>query len=1582
MASSELNIKITALDHASKSLKSIQSGIIRLVGAVVALGAAFRAIAFPAKSAAAFELEMANVAKTTGFTEGQIAGLSDTLVDMSKKMSVSATGLANVAAIAGQLGLGSFGVDAIAEFTKSVAIASVTLGLTTEKTAEFGAQITSIFNLDPQNIEQVFSTLNELSNTSVATGGQIADIVKRIGTVGGATLQQTSALAAFWRDMGVQVEVAGTSTVKVFSNMTAKANEFAETAGVSTTRWLELMEQDAVSALKLVTSNLYAMDRAQRDATAKELFGGGRILSTFTKLIDEAGNGYARLNGHLETARTSYDAGTSSIEEYEKVMNTLSKQTTVMFNAVGALAIEMGDNLTPTILRAVKAFTEFVNSDSGADFFLQVSEGIKGIINGLVDAITYLASWGNGWVQILSAVGVAFKAIIGISIAKWVLGLVNGLTAASAAVAKYATWDALLAKSSANTTKAKAAETKVTAELTKSQIAHAAVSDKVVATYARVVATTKRIVAAKLEQTKAEYALLTAQTQTLPSTAEITAARIRLTETTLAVAAAERANTLALKSSSAAQLEAAKSSAILNSTRKIGALGTRPFANLATSAAKATTAVSLLKAGLSRFAAFITGPWGVVAAGIVIFREQLLKLFGVELKTTADIDVEQQLRIDKRKAQEEFEKAMRTISDIGYSVTAKSKIPLKVPLETSVETDKVAYADQLLKDLYEATSLVDAVDVVSEALNDAASATVGALDFDFKVNLSADAGDANALNVQAISEDLQRATLELDGLLADQSISMSGYIAGVEEHTNALKAEVQLLAQDYIQAVNIFEEGFNTDLAGSTIEELKTLKFNALADSVSGVREVTLETIEAFEDLIENRAHLNSVLADQAAAELQVEKNAKAAANAVGLVAAVRVSNLTLELRQLQKDLEAVDKQKAQTKATDPIDDALVKEGKSLRLEIAELEKKVNEEINRTKVKSTRTILKGLAEQKLATAQVTAETLKNADATDKNGRSLEQINAEQVANLSEMISKRAILNVQIQEFDSYSSSAIDTAKAMDGAWDNIHKTIRSMNKSMEDFGSTIDEIVRKRALSEGQDTFDLGIDKELEEQLDKIAKKYDALVDKAKDQTAGGAGGFSVFSGGKDTVEELEKQRDAAIEAAKAKADGIKLTEEQRLKEAEVTKAVSDQKAAQEKLRSIIEDISATEDAGGFEGADGVNKYRDAMDRLKDAQEEVNAASDTTRASLKDLARTEGLDPSKVVEYKNAIKELDTAGIDLTRSQAALGTALAASTEELVKAERGKLTSVYQGLNTQINAITNGFPALVNAVNKATAEADIAAKGYGKMAGSMQEVITKIQEMQTAGSPFSGLIQPTAEFSNSIKNLGDIFNDVATTPNIEAGIVIKDGAAESIKAQLDAVAETGFGVEAGVVVTGFTDSKGGNSFILDKVEIAPDAELLKTSTSEIIDGQKYFFKADTPVLRKSLEESFKDAFNVKVNITGGTGIENNASGGSISGSGSGTSDSILSWLSNGEYVIRAASVAKFGTSFFDMLNAGALPKFASGGLNGSSGAGAVTASTRDTIDLNFNSNGTTYTLQGERQQAAAIVNMFKNMSRG
>ncbi len=73
-------------------------------------------------------------------------------------------------------------------------------------------------------------------------------------------------------------------------------------------------------------------------------------------------------------------------------------------------------------------------------------------------------------------------------------------------------------------------------------------------------------------------------------------------------------------------------------------------------------------------------------------------------------------------------------------------------------------------------------------------------------------------------------------------------------------------------------------------------------------------------------------------------------------------------------------------------------------------------------------------------------------------------------------------------------------------------------------------------------------------------------------------------------------------------------------------------------------------------------------------------------------------------------------------------------------------------------------------------------------------------------------------------------------------------------------------------------------------------------------------------------------------VAGGTQPPGYATGGLIRGPGTGTSDSILMYGSNGEYMINAAAVRKLGVPFLNMINQGivppSIPRFAEGGLIG------------------------------------------------
>lgn len=1494
MATSKLNIQITAVDHASQALKSIQSGIIRLVGAIVALGAAFKAITFPAKAAADFEREMVNVAKTTGFTDSQIEKLSGTMIGLSKTMSVSATELAAVAAIAGQLGLGSFGVEAIEKFTESVAKASVTLGLSVEKAAEFGAQISSIFNLDPSNIENVFSTLNELSNTSVATAGQLADIIKRVGSVGGITLQQSAGLAAFFRDLGVQVEVAGTSTVKVLSNMSAKAKDFAKVAGLSMQQWTELMKKDTVAALTLVTSKLYEMDRAQRDATAKELFGGGRILASFTKVIDDAANGYERLYTHIDNANTSYALGTSSLEEYDKVMESTSEQTKVMLNSMRALAIEMGEHLIPIILDMVKTFQKFLASDEGRDFFFQVAEGIKVFIQSIQNAIGYLAALNINWYNTIRALTLMAGAMLTISGIKMFAPMLAG------------------------------------------------------------------------------------------------AGRLLGVLNTLSVV---------IVSTVAGLYKLGKSLFVVSTvTRSVG------IAALFASRALPLLALVIVPT-VAAFAPLIAVLTAATAL-LVYFKDEITEFFG--FKSEAEIAFDLKVRIDKRRVAETTKKALNTIHDLVDRVTKASKLTVEVPLEIAPVADQVAYVERIVREFGDAQTLKREAEVLKENMEKYINDSLSTLDIDALQRIQLSIGDLYGVEdfnkqiviIQTRIEELRknnegswfdvsqtssefiqlqkelarlrevaskaRSELKEDWFEGLQSAQAVDQIKEFIDNIKSRKDELQKNIGDLEISIKLKEEQ-----GGAGLDDQLREQYAKLASAQQELRTLDFDSTKTVADLRKFKKAAEAVkFAVQALgpALSEVQRKADAIEFSLGTEALEETLRLTIAIDQNMLLLAKAELD--YEKAVKGSEDAVAKQlkGQELRKQLTEdrveLEKIYTTQLDASAKKAIELVKKKSQADKIALQTAT----KTNKLTEENTQSTEQRNTTQLKNLTEQVKARKILKDQIVDFDNATSDAIKTAEKMDGAWDNIGKTIRAAESSAIAFGAKLDEILRKKSVGTATDIFELGIDKDTEDSIDRISGRYEDLVQYINS--------LDISDSRRSRyLEDLDAQRQALIETTNEEARALKLANQRKVAEQEVSRVLADQKKAQQDYSALVQDISDRQESGDFEGADGVLEYNKAMLDLAAGHQKVLDTSKSSRSALEDLAKVDTIDASALDPYRKKLEALDDSGRSVQASHIELEKTLADATVTLAATERLKLSTPYDKLNDSINTLI----------------------GTNKQLQTYEESLTNALDSQTL-SVYKNI--ESLEARNTIA--------LALAKNTKAANIALGESADLAKLEKDAVglAKKDNTVEVTVVAKPVIDKASVKKFAEDVKKAVPEVKIksvIEKPTQQDIKDNPVTVVEElilvTPVeadLDKTTASESLDGMTVNnvtldvaeltgnLSVSGGDNAVRVATGGSISGAGSGTSDSILSWLSNGEYVIKASSVAKFGTSFFDMLNSGSmpLPRFATGGGFNLPSSSTMVAGSNDSVDLNFNFNDQTYTMHGERKQAKAIVDLFKNMTRG
>lgn len=114
-------------------------------------------------------------------------------------------------------------------------------------------------------------------------------------------------------------------------------------------------------------------------------------------------------------------------------------------------------------------------------------------------------------------------------------------------------------------------------------------------------------------------------------------------------------------------------------------------------------------------------------------------------------------------------------------------------------------------------------------------------------------------------------------------------------------------------------------------------------------------------------------------------------------------------------------------------------------------------------------------------------------------------------------------------------------------------------------------------------------------------------------------------------------------------------------------------------------------------------------------------------------------------------------------------------------------------------------------------------------------------------------------------------------------------------------------------------------------------------------------------------------------------VQNNASGGYIRGPGSDTSDSILSRLSNGEFVVQAKAVRRAGLKMLNDINNLRLPSFAQGGLVGAAGMmsprSVAPALSKSSTILNLTIDGQTFRgLQAPEHTANQLVRYARGKS--
>lgn len=333
------------------------------------------------KASMDFESAFAGVRKTVDATEEEFAVLRQGIRDMAKELPASANEIANVAEVAGQLGIKQ---KDIMKFTRTMVDLGVATNMSSEEAATALARLANITQMPMENIDRLGATVVDLGNNLATTESEIVDMALRLAGAGsqiGLTEDQILAFAGALSSVGIQAEMGGSAFSRVMieiANASAGGEQavkaFSDVAGMSAKDFQKAFEEDAALA---VIAFIEGLDKMAKEG--KNVFGvledlGLSEIRVRDTLLRAAGAGDL-FRESLELGSKAWEENTALTKEAEERYKTTESQIKIMWNRIKDVAITLGDALVPAVMSAIDAAEPLIKQiESGAKAFAEMDE--------------------------------------------------------------------------------------------------------------------------------------------------------------------------------------------------------------------------------------------------------------------------------------------------------------------------------------------------------------------------------------------------------------------------------------------------------------------------------------------------------------------------------------------------------------------------------------------------------------------------------------------------------------------------------------------------------------------------------------------------------------------------------------------------------------------------------------------------------------------------------------------------------------------------------------------------------------------------------------------------------------------------------------------------------------------------------------------------------------------------------------------------------------------------------------------------------------------------------------------------------
>ena len=325
------------------------------------------------KAAIDYESAFAGVKKTVDETATvSYKNLSDGIRQMAKELPASAVEIANVAEVAGQLGIKA---EDILKFSRTMIDMGESTNLSAEEAATAIAKVANIMGLSSDDYSRFGASVVDLGNNFATTEKDIVMMANRLaagGKLAGLTAPEILGLATAMSSVGIEAEAGGTAMTQTLTaignavSLTTKDSAddlalIAKVAGTTSEEFQQAWKEKPAEALQSFIKGLNTAREkgANMDAILMKLGMTGVRQGNMLKSLALSSD---KMSAAVNRSNQAWKENTALTNEANKRYETTESQLKMFRNQLTDIAIEFGGPLIKALKEGLNAAKPWIEN--------------------------------------------------------------------------------------------------------------------------------------------------------------------------------------------------------------------------------------------------------------------------------------------------------------------------------------------------------------------------------------------------------------------------------------------------------------------------------------------------------------------------------------------------------------------------------------------------------------------------------------------------------------------------------------------------------------------------------------------------------------------------------------------------------------------------------------------------------------------------------------------------------------------------------------------------------------------------------------------------------------------------------------------------------------------------------------------------------------------------------------------------------------------------------------------------------------------------------------------------------------------